>query len=109
MDAFLIIAFLLVGLYWFLRWLRSDQLWSWLFGLDDVHVLPNSRKGLEPYLPPVPVRARHNFGVHYNPTGALGADGLGIEACTSDFEQHDERTWQCPKCLLVRYERPEAK
>lgn len=110
----LIIALVFLGLYylglWFKSWFNQDSFWDGVFGIEQQPkpwVLEDSGPKYSWETPKVPTitmeppapRLRRSFGQHSNP--AL----LDSPVCQEEFEQFDSRTWQCPKCGLLRFEK----
>lgn len=81
--------------------LGALRLFSYAFGLD--FKLDEPTPAPEPLKPPVAPLLRRNFGKHHNPAS------LAVGECQSDFERLNLRTWQCPVCKLVRYQREDEK
>lgn len=111
MTTFLVFIAFLLGCYWLLVLLRSERFWDWILGVDFLPETYNQPDRPElytslfrPYVPPAPAppRVRRSFGQHHNPLALEAAE------CQEEFEQLDERTWQCLACKLVRFEKPGA-
>ena len=95
---FLLVSGLIIwGLWILVNAMSQDHstIWDWLEGGG---YQPRSAIPLE-LLPPTKPKVRRNFGAHHNPLSLLYWD------CKSDFEQVDERTWQCPVCGLIQFEK----
>jgi hypothetical protein len=111
---FLSVVALGLFLYLLLRLLRSQRFWDWVLGGDlKFELFPNSheqsgRPLIYPPSPltfpetpaPAPPKVYRNFGSHHNPLA------LTAGACVENFEQLDARTWQCPTCKLLHFEKP---
>jgi len=96
---FLLVSALIIwGLWILVNAMSQDRstIWDWLEGGGHQ---PRSVIPLEPLPPPKPKVSR-NFGAHHNPLSLLYWN------CQSDFEQVGERTWQCPVCGLIQFEKP---
>lgn len=102
LTLFLTVLGLFLAFYWIAHWMRSQAFWDWLFNLEEPRDARLPRP-LVPYAPPtplVPPMVKKDFGRHRNPL---------LESrkfCQTAFEQLDERTWQCPSCQLVHFEKP---
>jgi hypothetical protein len=110
LEIILTVAALFLLFYYLQMWLRSDAFWYWIFGLES----PSKSYERKPYIPrpwplaipapsePEPPKARikKDLGPHHNPSSLNTGD------CKEAFEQFDMRTWQCPKCLLLHFEKP---
>lgn len=71
-------------------------LWADNFELDFLPEEEGRQKAL-----PVPPAVLQDFGEHRNP---LISSTLPM--CKEKFVQVNARTWQCPSCKLVRFQRP---
>lgn len=105
MNALFIVAIGIIALIWLLVTFFNDEtIWDWFLGApyQPRSTIPYDQSYVPP--PPLPPRVRRNFGRHHNPI-SLEFDVV----CKSDFEQLDDRTWQCPLCGLVRFEKTDVK
>ena len=109
---------LFLGLYALLRLLRSQRFWDWILFTDlRFELFPSSyeQSGRPLVYPPKSTvltlheavvikslpKACKNFGPHHNPLS------FENDLCNASFEQVDARTWQCPACQLLHFEKSE--
>lgn len=102
-EIFIFVVGIIALIFLLVTFFNDETIWDWFIGepYQPRSTIPCDPQAiLLPPPPPVPPRARRNFGKHHNPI-SLEFDLV----CASDFEQLDNRTWQCPLCGLLRFEK----
>lgn len=88
--ALALFIFVVASYYWAFR---DNE--PWLF--DEESYTPAAPRTVPPA--PAVVIVRRDFGTHTNP--------LKGQPCSEQFTQINARTWQCPSCGLIRFQREE--
>jgi len=92
-DILLLFTALVIGvlLWWAYYTLNSEDFWGETFDMSP-----------RPPKAPSKPRLYRTFGPHVNPLALQ----LNYDECDGEFEQMDERTWQCVRCQLLHFEKP---